>query len=67
MTGNGRHGGKSLGSDAWVTTSSKALREENARLREKVQRLRKRAGDDDLGYLFVVTYGRSGSTLVAGC
>ena len=43
-----------------------ALREENARLREKVQRLRKRAGDDDLGYLFVVTYGRSGSTLVAG-
>ncbi|CAN5609870.1 hypothetical protein BH11ACT8_BH11ACT8_25560 [soil metagenome] len=43
------------------------LRADNARLKERVQRLRKRQGaDDDLGYLFVVTYGRSGSTLVSG-
>jgi hypothetical protein len=42
------------------------LREENERLRARVRRLRKRAGADDLGFLFVMTYGRSGSTLVAG-
>ncbi len=42
-----------------------ALRTEKARLQERVRRLRRRE-DPDLGYLFVVTYGRSGSTLVAG-
>lgn len=43
------------------------LRADNERLRARVQQLRKRAGaDDDLGHLFVVTYGRSGSTLVSG-
>jgi hypothetical protein len=42
------------------------LRAENQRLQAKVRRLRKRAGRDDLGFLFVMTYGRSGSTLVAG-
>lgn len=41
------------------------LREQNATLRRRVQRLQ-RGDRDDLGYLFVVTYGRSGSTLVAG-
>ncbi|WP_232677274.1 sulfotransferase [Nocardioides sp. R-C-SC26] len=43
-----------------------ALHAENARLRERVQRLRARNGESDLDYLFVVTYGRSGSTLVSG-
>jgi hypothetical protein len=42
------------------------LREENAGLRQQVRRLRARGGEADLGYLFVITYGRSGSTLVAG-
>ncbi|MGA8255735.1 MAG: sulfotransferase [Nocardioides sp.] len=42
------------------------LREENVRLKERVQRLKARAGDQELAYLFVVTYGRSGSTLVSG-
>lgn len=43
------------------------LREENEELRTRVERLRRRAdGRDDLGYLFVVTYGRSGSTLISG-
>jgi hypothetical protein len=42
------------------------LREENEGLRQQVRRLRARGGEADLGYLFVVTYGRSGSTLVAG-
>ena len=37
--------------------------EERARLRRRVQQLELR---DDLGYLFVVTYGRSGSTLLQG-
>jgi hypothetical protein len=41
------------------------LREQNAKLRRRLQRLQ-RGSRDDLGYLFVVTYGRSGSTLVAG-
>jgi hypothetical protein len=42
------------------------LREENERLRRQVRRLRARGDKADLGYLFVMTYGRSGSTLVAG-
>lgn len=43
------------------------LRADNARLTEQVARLRKRGdGDADLSYLFVMTYGRSGSTLVSG-
>lgn len=42
------------------------LREENERLRQQVRRLRARGDEADLGYLFVMTYGRSGSTLVAG-
>jgi hypothetical protein len=37
--------------------------DENARLR---RRLRRRESRDDLGYLFVMTYGRSGSTLLQG-
>jgi hypothetical protein len=37
--------------------------EENARLR---RRLRRRETRDDLRYLFVMTYGRSGSTLLQG-
>ncbi len=41
------------------------LREENAELRRRVRRLRGR-DRSDLGYLFIVTYGRSGSTLVNG-
>ncbi|MFC7494164.1 MULTISPECIES: sulfotransferase [unclassified Nocardioides] len=39
------------------------LREENAALRQRVATLEDRA---DLGYLFVMTYGRSGSTLLQG-
>lgn len=39
------------------------LRAENRRLRARVRRLQPR---DDLGYVFVVTYGRSGSTLLQG-
>ncbi|MEQ6899723.1 sulfotransferase [Nocardioides sp. YIM 152588] len=39
------------------------LREESARLRRRLGRLE---GERDLGYLFVLTYGRSGSTLVQG-
>lgn len=42
-----------------------ALREDNAALRRQVRRLRGR-DREELGYLFVVTYGRSGSTLVTG-
>jgi hypothetical protein len=39
------------------------LREENAALRRRIASLEDRA---DLGYLFVMTYGRSGSTLLQG-
>lgn len=46
-------------------TELEDLREQNASLRQRLRRLR-RGDRDDLGYLFVVTYGRSGSTLVAG-
>ena len=46
-------------------TELEDLREQNASLRQRLQRLR-RGERDDIGYLFVVTYGRSGSTLVAG-
>ncbi len=57
------------GADA-VRSRSKELAQlaaENERLRERVAKLRKRAGRyDDLSYLFVMTYGRSGSTLVSG-
>ncbi len=42
------------------------LRAEVERLRGRVQQLRKRGGDAELDYLFVMTYGRSGSTLVSG-
>ncbi len=47
------------------------LREENAALQQRVARLAGRgSGPDgragDLGYVFVVTYGRSGSTLLMG-
>ena len=46
---------------------TRALRAENARLERQVATLRKRSGEDpDLSFLFVVTYGRSGSTLVSG-
>jgi hypothetical protein len=41
------------------------LREENAELKRRVRTLRGR-DRADLGYLFIVTYGRSGSTLVNG-
>lgn len=41
------------------------LREENAELKRRLRRLRGR-DRADLGYLFIVTYGRSGSTLVNG-
>ena len=41
------------------------LRQENARLRQRLRTLRRRESGD-LGYLFVVTYGRSGSTLLTG-
>jgi hypothetical protein len=40
------------------------LRAEVARLRAKVKQLRD--GGDDLSYVFVMTYGRSGSTLLMG-
>ena len=40
------------------------LRAEVARLRARVKLLRE--GGDDLGYVFVMTYGRSGSTLLMG-
>lgn len=43
-----------------------SLRAENARLQQRVRRLRAHDDGPGLGYLFVVTYGRSGSTLVAG-
>jgi hypothetical protein len=46
-------------------TELEDLREQNAKLRKRLQASR-RGERDDLGYLFVVTYGRSGSTLVAG-
>jgi hypothetical protein len=46
-------------------TELEDLREQNAKLRKRLQRLR-RGEREDLGYLFIVTYGRSGSTLVAG-
>ena len=42
-----------------------SLREENASLKKRLRRHRQRE-NPDLGYLFIVTYGRSGSTLVAG-
>ncbi|WP_323793721.1 sulfotransferase [Nocardioides sp.] len=43
------------------------LRADNARLENRVARLRTRLdGDPELSYLFVMTYGRSGSTLVSG-
>ena len=48
------------------------LREENAGLRRRVARLRDgrggagAGGGEGLGYVFVVTYGRSGSTLLMG-
>lgn len=43
------------------------LREQNAALQQRIKRLRAgRMARDDLGYLFVVTYGRSGSTLLMG-
>ena len=41
------------------------LRADNAELRRRVRRLRGR-DRPGLGYLFIVTYGRSGSTLVSG-
>lgn len=41
------------------------LREQNARLRRRVRTLQGR-DSGDLGYLFVMTYGRSGSTLLMG-
>src|SRR6478609_6549835 len=40
------------------------LRAEVARLRARVKVLRE--SGDDLGYVFVMTYGRSGSTLLMG-
>ena len=40
------------------------LRAEVARLRAKVKQLRD--GGDGLSYVFVMTYGRSGSTLLMG-
>ncbi|MBS44363.1 MAG: sulfotransferase family protein [Nocardioides sp.] len=47
-----------------------APEEQVRRLRARVRRLRRRLGDTDalgdLGYLVVVTYGRSGSTLLQG-
>ncbi len=47
------------------------LRADNDRLERQVARLRSRVNgrggpDDDLSYLFVMTYGRSGSTLLSG-
>lgn len=42
------------------------LREENAKLRARVAKLRKRTDAEGLDYLFILTYGRSGSTLVSG-
>ena len=43
------------------------LRSENAALRARVRQLRAtRAARKDLAYLFIVTYGRSGSTLLMG-
>ncbi len=55
------------GSGDGAASELEQLRAENARLRTRVQRLRKRSGEDsELGYLFVMTYGRSGSTLVSG-
>lgn len=43
------------------------LAEQNQRLAREVERLRKRADEDaDLSFLFVMTYGRSGSTLISG-
>ena len=43
------------------------LRTENAALRERLKDLRTtRAGRKDLRYVFIVTYGRSGSTLLMG-
>ncbi len=46
---------------------ARELTEENARLTRQLEALRKRSGEDpDLSFLFVMTYGRSGSTLVSG-
>lgn len=42
------------------------VRDVRRRLRRTRERLRASRPRDDLGYLFVVTYGRSGSTLVQG-
>ena len=50
-----------------LTDELEQLRADNARLVRQNARLRKRTdSDDDLSYLFVMTYGRSGSTLVSG-
>ncbi len=44
-----------------------SLRRENARLRRQVQTIRQAgATREDLGYVFILTYGRSGSTLLMG-
>ncbi|CAN5272167.1 hypothetical protein BH09ACT12_BH09ACT12_22280 [soil metagenome] len=50
-----------------LTDEVERLRAENARLADQLSTERKRAdGDAGLSYLFVMTYGRSGSTLVSG-
>jgi hypothetical protein len=53
------------GDDARVA----ALEQENHQLRARLRRLQRRPGPPertDLGFLFVMTYGRSGSTLLQG-
>jgi hypothetical protein len=63
-----------------LAREAERLRRQNARLREKNRTLREELGEtggpgrrlrrqghrEDLGFLFVVTYGRSGSTLLQG-
>jgi len=52
-----------LGERARLRRRVEQAEEERSRLRRRVRQLEVR---DDLGYLFVVTYGRSGSTLLQG-
>ncbi len=52
-----------------LTAAVTQLKRQRGRLRERLDRLKGAVGTDperDLGYVFVVTYGRSGSTLIAG-
>lgn len=50
-----------------LAEEAERLRADNALLSTQVDELRKRSDEDpDLAFLFIMTYGRSGSTLVSG-